>query len=241
MNILIVDDEVPAVKGIVEIFDWEQLSISNVYTAYSVDEAMQKMMLHKIDILIADIEMKDGSGLDLIEWSKEINANCVCIILSSFPEFCYAQRAISLCVQDYLLKPVDDMALEKSIKNAVKLIKEKSIKSAEDDNMLIGKIKDYIFNNLSHEITRDDIAKHVSITPDYLSKIFKKETGFTLGEYINKKRISVSCELLTQTDLSISAIAERTGFEVASYFSATFKQLKGMSPREYRKLKSPRQ
>ena len=237
MNLLIVDDEVPAVKGIVELFDWAALSVSNVYTAYSVDEAKQKMKFHKIDILITDIEMQDGLGLDLIEWYKQKCAHCVCIILSSFPEFYYAQRAISLNVHDYLLKPIDDAALEKSIKSAVSLMQEHSINCVEDDSVLINKIKDYISANLSHDITRDEISRYVSVTPDYLSKLFKRETNFTVSEYIIKKRISVASELLAQTDISISEIAERIGFETASYFSTTFKHIKGTSPSRYRKQK----
>ena len=237
MNLLIVDDEVPAVKGIVELFDWTALSVSNVYTAYSVDEAKQKMNFHKIDILLTDIEMQDGLGLDLIEWYKQKYTHCVCIILSSFPEFYYAQRAISLNVHEYLLKPIDDTALERSIRSAVGLVKECFIKSSEDDNVLINKIKDYISGNLSHEITRDEISQYVSVTPDYLSKLFKRETNFTISEYIIKKRISVACELLAQTDIPISEITERIGFETASYFSTTFRHIKGVSPSRYRKQK----
>ncbi|HIS00883.1 MAG TPA: hypothetical protein IAA74_04650 [Candidatus Excrementavichristensenella intestinipullorum] len=63
MNILIVDDELPAVQGILRIMDWRQLRIDNAYVAYSLREAMEQFAQHPIELLLTDIEMQGEPAL----------------------------------------------------------------------------------------------------------------------------------------------------------------------------------
>lgn len=74
----------------------------------------------------------------------------------------------------------------------------------------------------------------VHISPGYLSRIFKKETGLSLSDYIIQKRISVAKQLLVKTNLPITTIAERIGLSYASYFKKLFKEKVNMTPQEYR-------
>lgn len=124
MNILIVDDEIPAVQGILRIVDWEVIGIDNTYTAHSMDEAIKLFHAHPIELLLTDIEMRGGTGFDLIDWANEHNVRYVSIILSSFPNFHYAQRAITLGVFEYLLKPVEDRQLELTLQRAIDQIQK---------------------------------------------------------------------------------------------------------------------
>ena len=68
MNLLIVDDNVPVVNGIEKIIDRQEFSIDFIFKAFSMNKAMEILEREKIDLLISDIEMPGGSGLDLIEW-----------------------------------------------------------------------------------------------------------------------------------------------------------------------------
>lgn len=69
----------------------------------------------------------------------------------------------------------------------------------------------------------------------YISRKFKQETGITFQEYLQKKRIEKSCELLVQSDLPVSEVAQAVGYTDAKFFSALFRRLVSLSPREYRK------
>ncbi len=239
MNILIVDDEIPAVQGILRVVDWKALGIERTCTAYSMDEAIERFQQHNIDLLLTDIEMRGGTGFELIQWANARAMRYVSLILSSFPNFQYAQRAIRLGVFEYLLKPVEDSQLEQALRRAIAQLQRAATSPATQGqpstNPLIERAKTYIYDHIAQEITRNDIASFVGLAPEYLSTVFKRETGNTLSDYIKTERIQFATRLLRQTNLPISIISENVGYESVSYFSSVFHQLTGCTPREYRK------
>lgn len=78
-------------------------------------------------------------------------------------------------------------------------------------------------------------AAEAGLSPNRFSAQFSREMGVTFMEYLIGKRIELACELLMTTDLRSFEIADRAGYNDPHYFSATFKKIKGMSPREYRR------
>lgn len=94
-------------------------------------------------------------------------------------------------------------------------------------------VKDYIAAHLDEEMTRESLAALVYLNPDYLSHMFKKETGSSLTSYIIDARIAESKRLISQGNLSIRDIAIACGFQNVSYFSKQFKKATGMTPRKW--------
>ena len=81
-----------------------------------------------------------------------------------------------------------------------------------------------------------DVAEEVSISPEHLSRVFKKETGFGFSEYLSLVRLQKAEELLkSEKDLSISEVAYHCGFNDSNYFSEKFKRSYGVSPLKYKK------
>ncbi|MFP4661236.1 MAG: response regulator [Halanaerobiales bacterium] len=105
----------------------------------------------------------------------------------------------------------------------------------ENNPVVIQKIQDYIRENYKDKITRKDIAGHVYLNPAYLSRLFKKETGMTLTEYVTEMRIAEAKKLLVETDYTITAIAEEVGYYNYSYFSKIFREIVGVTAGNYRK------
>ena len=239
MNVLIVDDDIPYLRSIRDEIRWRTLSAENIYTATCAADAEALLTARNIDLLITDIEMPGKSGLNLIQWCKEQKKSCVVIILSSFPDFSYAQHAISLGVFAYLLKSGDQTILENMIRRAAAQIlhsQEPNIELAEKrPSQQLEKIQYYISEHITEEIRRDALAEYVGFTPEYLSSFFKKETGTNLNTYVNNEKIHFAKRLLLQTDLPVSVIAQNLGFETSSYFTSLFRKTTGMTPREYRK------
>lgn len=93
---------------------------------------------------------------------------------------------------------------------------------------------EYIDNHLHETITVADIARHVKLNETYLSKLFRKETGKTVSEYIRDKKIEEAGWLLRYTDKTSIEIATDLAFSSHSYFISVFKKVTGMTPREYR-------
>lgn len=100
---------------------------------------------------------------------------------------------------------------------------------------LIEKVKLFVSMNISQEIGREEIASHAGMNPDYLNRLFKKETGMSLKEYIVNEKIKMACELLEQTDILVGEIGEMVGYVNFSSFSTFFKSRTGMTPGAWRK------
>lgn len=93
----------------------------------------------------------------------------------------------------------------------------------------------YIKSHLEEDLSREEIAAHVGLSPEYVSRLFKQETGVNLVSYLQTVRLSTACDWLTHSGLSISEIAARLGYDNFAYFSKIFKKYTGLTPSAYRK------
>ena len=103
-------------------------------------------------------------------------------------------------------------------------------------NELVVKMLNYIDDNLYKRITMDEISSIFYFNKDYLMRIFKKELDITIMDYINKRRIYNSLELLKNTDDLVIKIALNSGYSSLEYYSETFTKVLGVSPLTYRKF-----
>lgn len=94
--------------------------------------------------------------------------------------------------------------------------------------------QNYISRNIFNKITLDEIAEYVNLSSNYLCNLFSREMGMSLHNYIQREKISISCNLLMHTDRSVSDISSYMGFQTQSNFTAVFRKWKGMTPTEFR-------
>ncbi len=114
------------------------------------------------------------------------------------------------------------------------LCQEFRIHARDQKNFLVENTKKYIAEHLHERISLSGLADNFSVSPNYLSQLFKKYMGVGINEYISQKKITVSKELLKQPDLKIYEVAEQFGFESAFYYSKVFKKVTGISPTDFR-------
>lgn len=119
------------------------------------------------------------------------------------------------------------------IKHIISRIKETRTENS-DSLTVIEKVKRYITLHITQNLTRDDIANYVYLNSDYLSRLFKKETGMTLMEYFQNERLNYAKELIEKTDWHISKVAAYMGYSNFSHFARAFKEIMGMSPTEFK-------
>ena len=109
------------------------------------------------------------------------------------------------------------------------------IKEIDVDNRKIQEVATYIFEHYTENILLEDVADKFDMNKSFLSKRFKTATGFGFKEYIINLRIQNACRLLLETNKSITDIAFECGFNDSNYFGDSFRKIKGISPRKYRK------
>ncbi len=93
---------------------------------------------------------------------------------------------------------------------------------------------DYIYDHLHTRITIETLADHVHLNSSYLSRLFKKEMGISVSEYIQDKKIETARNMLIYSDYSISWISSTLAYPSQSYFTKVFHEKIGMTPTDYR-------
>ena len=400
MNVLLVDDDRYVIAALQKGIDWEGIGIGGVFTAGNISTAKEIMLENRIDLLISDIDMPHGSGLDLLSYIRDTGNKVPAIFLTNYADFGYAKRALELRSFNYFLKPIDYEELTAVIKDALKesapvsseeelavsdlwrdyliesrltdsaflsdmertdhsfdknssyyvtmfhgkdksefvsasgdsdllkesisgivkvyeaalgpaflgrtiplfydaedfllfvLIPAESDKSdapgisttiseiaailkkqyaspvrifltgkkkihelseevsklsalsskplEKDGNVVymdeseITQLLQYVEDHFREEISREQLSEMFYFDPDYITKIFKKETGMSFKNYVIEKRLSLAKDLLRNTDYSVSDISMRVGYDNYSYFTRLFKKSYGLTPVDYR-------
>ncbi|WP_246553629.1 response regulator [Paenibacillus tritici] len=110
-------------------------------------------------------------------------------------------------------------------------------KNTSKNSRIISRIRSIVQEGYASELSVSRIAEEVYLTPNYISLLFKKETGGTITDYITQIRIGKAKELLLNTDLKVMEISERVGYENPHYFSTVFKKNVGLHPLKFRSAK----
>ena len=108
--------------------------------------------------------------------------------------------------------------------------------SISNYSYLVGKTITLIAYDLTADLSLKSIASQLSISPTYLSALFRKECGVTLTDYVNSKRVEHAIFLLNTTDKLINTISCECGIQDTNYFIKLFKKNTGITPTKYREL-----
>ena len=238
-SIIIVEDEYLVRQGIASLVDYEQFGMQVIAQAENGREAWQKFQENPADILLTDINMPQMNGLELAKLVRDQAPKCHIVFLTGYDDFDYARTAIKLGADDYLLKPFSKDDVEEMLaKVQTKLDKER--KKAQIQNLVDqgqrSELEEAIHARLADsELSLKSLAFQLGFSSSYLSVLIKKELGLPFQDYLIQERMKKAKLLLLTTDLKIYEIAEQVGFEDMNYFSQRFKQVVGLTPRQFKK------
>ena len=238
-SIMIVEDEYLVRQGIASLVNYEQFGMQVIAQAENGREAWQKFQENPADILLTDINMPQMNGLELAKLVRDQAPKCHIVFLTGYDDFDYARTAIKLGADDYLLKPFSKDDVEEMLaKVQTKLDQER--KKAKIQNLVDqgqrSELEEAIHARLADsELSLKGLAFQLGFSPSYLSVLIKKELGLPFQDYLIQERMKKAKLLLLTTDLKIYEIAEQVGFDDMNYFSQRFKQVVGLTPRQFKK------
>ena len=241
LKVLVVDDEEMIRKGIVLAVDWAALDCVVVGEAANGAEALEAVDRLNPSLIITDLKMPQMDGLEMLRRLRERGNNVYVIILTAYDSFTYAQSALRLGAVDFLLKPFHDGDLEQAVAALRKRIggEEKADSALPglkrgDKSKYVLEAMDYIGAHYQDpNISISAIAQDLGISEGHLSHTFKKETDYTLLNYLTRYRIHKAMELLRDCRVKVYEVAAQVGYRDITYFSATFKKVTGVTPSEY--------
>lgn len=129
---------------------------------------------------------------------------------------------------------------EAFLARALPLITHETAAPAVPESVLGARIKAYLDQHYAEDIGMPEISEALHMSAPYLTHVFKSMSGYSPMKYLLRRRIGEAQTLLLSTDLSISEIGERVGYETTSYFSSQFTKHVGVSPKAYRKKIEPK-
>jgi AraC family transcriptional regulator len=101
-------------------------------------------------------------------------------------------------------------------------------------------IRDLLHDKFQERPSLDDISRVVGIHPAHLARVFRKEFGCTIGDFVRKLRVRHACQQLSTSEAPLARIALDTGFSDQSHFTRVFRQHTGMTPAEFRRISGRR-
>ncbi len=112
-----------------------------------------------------------------------------------------------------------------------------SVKNMNTKNYspITSKAVEYILTNITGSLKLNNIAEHLHVTPPHLSRIFKKETGLTITDFIHTKKIEEAKYFIKQRKMSIIEVSQLVGYDNPTYFGKVFKRITSMTPSEFAK------
>ena len=252
-KVVIIDDEPIIVEGLGKSVDWDRFGCAVAGMALNGEEGMKLIREIEPDIIFTDIRMPCMDGLTMIAAIRSEFPGTQIAILTGYRDFDYAQRAISLGVTRFLLKPSkmneikealsvmtarlkerdDRQAPEKETGGKDETVKEESADSAAG-SFLVKNAVSYIEEHCSEKLKLSDVADQVYVSQWHLSKLLNRYLGQNFSEILNGVRIEKAKEMLKEPGLRIGDIAEEVGFSDMAHFSRVFKKVVGIYANEYR-------
>ena len=241
LKVLIVEDEEMIRKGIVLTVDWAALDCMVVGEAANGVQGLEAARRLEPSLIITDLKMPQMDGIEMLKALRAQGCTAYVIILTAYDNFSYVQSALRLGAVDYLLKPFHDGDLENAITRVQQRMKPEAAETAPLGIVRTGDMSKYVLEAMDYisahyndpDISVGTVAQSLNISEGYLSHTFKKETDYTLLNYLTRYRIHKAMELLKDCRVKVYEVAEQVGYRDIGYFSATFKKYAGISPSEY--------
>ena len=222
-----------------------------IYQAENGLVALEVIKQQQPDIIVSDVMMPQMNGYQLCKEIKEnLNISHIPVILLTARADSESQMlGYKLGADAYLPKPFEMEMLLSVIQNQMRnreyiksryrgnqfiLSPQEATFSNADEQFMI-KLNEMIDQNLSQpDLDVKFLTTQMAMSRTSLYNKIKELTGMGANDYINRRRIDKAIILLTQSDMSITEISEQVGFTYQRYFSTLFKEMKGMTPSQFR-------
>lgn len=200
-----------------------------------------------ISVLEGNLSIEPMEGMGTLSSNPMRNKKYHLIILiSMITRFCVEgglDTETAYTLSDLLIRQIDqaenDKALQEIKKDAITqyTLAMQTQKNRHPYSLPVTRASDFIHAHVAEALTNQMVADHVSYHPDYLSHLFKKETGLSLSQYILEQKCHTACYMLENSNATCTSISAFLGFSSCSHFISRFKSIVKMTPTQYRQSK----
>jgi len=236
-TILIVDDEPGILELHARLVQAQSHAHGATYRALKAcngREALDLMRRERPDLVLLDLMMPELDGFGVLErmQAEEAIRNTPVIVLTgqvlTEEDMARLNRGVATVLSKGVFSAEETLAhIEGALARTGRL--------GSEAQRLVRKGMAYIHEHYAEPLTREDVARYVSVSEDYLTRCFRQELGVTPMAYLNRYRVKQARALLAEGDKNVTQVAFAVGFSDSNYFSRVFRQEVGMSPSAYRR------
>ncbi|WP_367924990.1 response regulator [uncultured Ruthenibacterium sp.] len=237
-RLILIDDEPHVRKGLQTCYPWQDWGFSVVEAFENGHQALDYILHYQVDAVVSDVRMPVMDGMEFIRNLRDRGYSTPVLFISGYSDFDYVRQALVYDATDYVLKPVKTeklaVALQRIRKKLEAMYGEEMMSQPEGYyDKIIDQVMRYVMDNC-RTATLEQAAAGVGLSPNYLSKIFKKKTGRVFSDYLTEVKMKKAARLLKDIRIKTYQIAYEVGYENPKNFSRAFRAYYGKSPREYR-------
>lgn len=236
---------------------WEQMDLDNVTRTMSVVQSEAQILPQEESITLDTAQfaetLRQGRAveavdmirhiLDTAEYGGLISAQALHSVRQDVMQILFAYLMQEHILAHELFEDRNAKQLEATCSNSVfdmlkwvdYIVKRAidMVAQARQGECVVEKVKRYIEENCCKDVTREEVGRYVFLSPGYVARLFKQETGRSLRDYVNECRITRAKQMLAAGGRNVSEIAASVGFDNFSYFSTLFKKYVDCPPSEY--------
>ncbi len=195
---------------------------------------------NEVDLVVLDVVMPGVKGTEVLKKIKQMAPDLGIIIMTGYSTKDVAVQALKGRADDYIEKPLQINKIKSTIDRMLKAKEFDTDRFGNDIKGKIERVKRFAERNYHKRVCLKDAATAVCLSPKYLSRIFKQNTGIGFNEYTLEIKIDRAKDLLEKTGYNIEQISDKMGYQNIESFIRIFKKLTGKTPTEYRKLVASR-
>lgn len=237
---ILVDDDHWALADIRASLSLEKHSFNDVSEFTSAEKAYQAILNERPDLIVTDICMADLNGIDLVRRCREKMIDAYIIIISGYDRFEFAQQALNVGANYYLLKPLKDADVKQALTALETFLFNRGASEAADTagDGRFTSILYYISSHYRENLNLALLSKRFYMDKSYLSRLFRKNLNMTFTELRQRLQIGYAIEQMKQGKTAEEA-SSLSGFNDLRHFYRVFRNVTGTTPNAYRQTRFP--
>ena len=247
-RVLLVEDNAAQRFLAAHLTAWASCGFCVAAMAADGKDAMELLGRESFDLVLTDIRMPVMDGLALLRAVHALGAKAPAVVLaSSYSDFSYAREGLQHGALDYLVKPYTEQSVRETLQRILPRLEELTnshstglaayralLDGAQPDGLAL-RACDWAARHLDATAPLQNAAAQLGVTPDYLSKLFRKSTGCSYPDFCARLKLEEAKRLLREGFCKTYEISAQLGYRSVDYFTRKFKAATGMTPGEYRK------
>ncbi|CAM3607297.1 helix-turn-helix domain-containing protein [Vibrio aquimaris] len=202
---------------------------------YLPAESWNKPVWNKPVVTLTVMAGKQSFGMSLLSWDgQQFDSAIKESVLRRGPRIgAFILNAIEELIKQPESQDTKRLLVSALLSHILDLL-ERPVETLSKSHALFEAVREHLEQHYHEPLTRESVAQHFYVSPNYLSQLFQKEGQLKFNEYLNHVRLERAKYLLIEYDMKVKEVAHRCGFKDSNYFCRVFKNQTARSPSEYR-------